>query len=102
MPREHRLAGRKALTLGDLAEERFVVVPRSSSSPAMARSTSCARRLASSRTSAGEVLSDLQVVHTKRFRSALAAFHADALGWKENEVVDPGLLSGMRIGWLGD
>ena len=24
------------------------------------------------------------------------------LGWKENEAVDPGILSGMRIGWLGD
>jgi DNA-binding transcriptional LysR family regulator len=33
VPREHRLASRKALTLGELAEERFVVVPRSSSSP---------------------------------------------------------------------
>jgi hypothetical protein len=24
------------------------------------------------------------------------------LGWNENEAVDPGILSGMRIGWLGD
>lgn len=33
MPMEHPLAARKALTLGELAQERFVVVPRSSSSP---------------------------------------------------------------------
>jgi DNA-binding transcriptional LysR family regulator len=33
MPRDHPLAGSKSLTLGELAAERFVVVPRSSSSP---------------------------------------------------------------------
>jgi len=33
MPNEHRLARRKSLTLADLANESFVVVPNSSASP---------------------------------------------------------------------
>lgn len=33
MPIDHRLAARKSVTLAELAPERFVVVPRSSSSP---------------------------------------------------------------------
>lgn len=33
VPSDHRLARRKSVTLGELAAERFVVVPRSSSSP---------------------------------------------------------------------
>jgi len=33
VPNDHRLARRKSVTLGDLAKERFVVVPNSSASP---------------------------------------------------------------------
>lgn len=33
MPKEHRLARRKSVTLEDLADEQFVVVPQSSSTP---------------------------------------------------------------------
>ncbi|WPB55899.1 LysR family transcriptional regulator [Xylophilus sp. GOD-11R] len=33
VPRDHRLAGRASVTLAELADERFVVVPQSSSSP---------------------------------------------------------------------
>lgn len=33
VPRDHRLAKRKSVSLADLAQEHFVVVPRSSSSP---------------------------------------------------------------------
>lgn len=35
VPADHRLAGRKSISLGELATERFVVVPHSTSSPSV-------------------------------------------------------------------